>query len=340
MPVVDSGRLRDFTRRVFLAIGAPQDKAAFVATRLVHANLTGHASHGVLRINQYVKAARSGDLVPGADPAVAFEGPAHALVTGNRGFGQVCAAFAVDTALRKAGETGLALVGCRDLYHVGRLGDYTAMAAEKGFLALAFCNGGGPNVAPFGGRERIFGTNPLACSVPGRDLEIDFASASIAEGKLNVARNKSATVGPGLIQDKRGLPTADPNDFYDGGSILPMGGHKGSALALFLEIMGGVFTGARCSVFPGYKEGNGVSFLALKPDLFRPKADFDADMDLLCGLVAGSAKAEGAAHVLLPGEIERENLKTFGASGVELDERSHEIIGEVGASLGVFFDQP
>jgi uncharacterized oxidoreductase len=214
------------------------------------------------------------------------------------------------------------------------------MASGEDLVAVAFCNGGGPNVAPYGGRERVMGTNPIACSVPsnlGRSIQIDFASAASTEGKLNVARNKGERVREGILLNKYGNPSTNPNDFYDGGSILPIGGHKGSALSLMVEVLGGILTGGRCSVFEDYVEGNGILFFVMRPDLFRKRADFDKDIELLYTAVTASKKAVGFEKILFPGEPEAEHREKFLREGITLDDKTWEVISGIGDSLKVSF---
>jgi len=327
---------------VFVSIGTRPEDADFVARQLVASNLRGHDSHGALRVRQYVNGSISGQLVPGAQPEIISESASYASIDARRSYGQIACKRAMEIGIAKARETGLALIGVHNAYHIGRLGDYTSMASDEGLMATGFCNGGGPNVAPHGSRDRVLGTNPMACSVPtkssvGYDLEIDFASAASAEGKLNVARIKGENVRPGLMQNSEGNPTENPNDFYDGGSIVPIGGQKGSALSLVLEILGGVFTGGRCSAFDDYVDGNGVLFLITRTDLFRPQENFDEDMSLIHDAVTGSQRAAGFDEVLFPGDAERRHLKESDESGIVLDPRSLEIIKEVCDEVDVSF---
>ncbi len=340
MPLIHQNALFDYSKKIFEAANAPAEHAERIARLLVKANVAGHPSHGVIRLKQYVEAIKIGNIDPQAKPAIEVDTPGYANVNGNRSFGQIAATFAMDVAIKKAKQNGLSMVGCYNMYHVGRLGDYVAMASEEDLIAVAFCNGGGPNVAPYGGRERVMGTNPVACSVPSsfrRSMVMDFASAASAEGKLREARNKSERVREGILVDKYGNLSTNPNDFYDGGSILPIGGHKGSALSLMVEVLGGSFTGGRCSVFEDYVEGNGILVLVMRPDLFRKRADFDKDVELLYSAVTGSEKAAGFEKILFPGEPEAEQLEKSLREGITLDDKTFEIISGIGDSLKVSF---
>ena len=181
MPVIRENGLFNYARKIFEAAKAPPEHAECVARLLVNANLAGHPGHGVIRIKQYVDAIKTGNINPQAKPTIEVDTPCYANVNGNRSFGQVAATYAIDTAVKKAKKEGLSVVGCYNMSHVGRLSDYVMAASEKGLVATAFCNGGGPNVAPYGGRERVMGTNPVAFSVPsgsGKSVVMDFASAA------------------------------------------------------------------------------------------------------------------------------------------------------------------
>ena len=255
--------------------------------RLVSAHLRGHPSHGVIRIKQYINAYKAGLLDPRAQPIVEVQAPCSARVKGNRSFGQVVATLVMDTAIKQSRENGVFVVGCYDMNHVGCLGDYVRMAAQEGLLGLAFCNGGGPNVAAFGTKERILGVNPIAFAVPSnsnRILVMDFTSGAAVEGKLRMAKEKGVRIDNGLIIDKDGRGTTNPEDFYDGGAIKTIGGHRGSALSIMIEILAGILLGGRCSAFDDYIEGNGVLFVVMRRDLFSSKEDFDQD-DLLYSAV-------------------------------------------------------
>lgn len=340
MPLVSADELKDFTKRIFEAVNTPSEQAKLVARRLVDANLNGLDSHGVIRIRQYMDALEAGLLNPQAKPTAEVDTPSYANVNGNRTFGQVAATFAMELAIRKAKDKGVSMVGCHNMNHIGRFADYVKMAAEQDLIGLGFCNGGSPNVAPFGARQKVLGTNPVACAVPassGKSIVMDFASAATVEGKLRVARNKGEHIKEGLILDKDGNPSTNPNDFYDGGVILPIGGNKGSALSLMTEILAGIFPGGRCSAFEDYIEGNGVLFFVMKPDLFRKRADFNKDIELLYAAVTSAKKAKGFDKILFPGEPEEECYRKFSREGITLDDKTWETITGIGASLKVSF---
>src|SRR5687767_2088944 len=238
MHFVPVDALQDVAARIFTAAGTPEDLAKHVAQHLVKANLSGHDSHGVIRIPAYVTQIKSGRLAADGRPEVIEQGASSAVVDGTCGFGQVAASFAMDVAIKKASETGMGGVAVRRCNHIGRLGHYSEEAASRGFIAFVSYGSAGPSSghsAPFGGAQRHFGTNPISFGIPSKEttpVVVDFATTVVAEGKLQVARAKHAPLPPGCIVDKDGQPSTDAEDFYAGGMILPMGGHKGYALSL------------------------------------------------------------------------------------------------------------
>ncbi|MEE9213778.1 MAG: Ldh family oxidoreductase [Thermodesulfobacteriota bacterium] len=341
MPRLFPNDLIAYTKYIFEAIGVPEKTSELVANMLVESNLRGHDSHGVIRIDQYIKHIKKGFINPNAEPAIEVDLPSYGNINGNRAFGQVAATFAIRFAIDKAKENGFALVGCYNMAHVGRLEDYVSLAAQSDCIAIAFCNGGGPNVAAYGSKTRTFGTNPIAFAVPNKtedNLLIGFATAATAEGKLNVARNKGDKIDEGLILDKNGFISNDPNCFYDGGAIMPMAGHKGSAFSIILEILGGIFTGGRCSSFDGYVDGNGILFMVMRPDLLRNRNDFDKDLELFQNIIKSGSPASGIESILLPGQKEKESYDKLKHDGIVLDDKSWNIISNIAKSYDVEID--
>ena len=172
-----------------------------------------------------------------------------ALIDGKNTFGQIIARQAMDMCIEKVAEHGLALVSCVNTGHVGRVGEYALTAAKKGYLAFC-CVNGGAIVAPFGSKGRVWGTNPICCAVPvadGEPLLVDLATSIQAEGKVMSALHKGAELPEDTIINKEGQPSKVPRELYDGGTIMTIGGaghgHKGSALSMMVDVLGGVLSG-------------------------------------------------------------------------------------------------
>ena len=340
MPVLQPVPLADYTSRIFQAAGTPKMTADLVGQSLVSANLAGHDSHGVIRIMQYLRQIDEGEIRPQATPEIERETPVMALFNGHRCFGQLAAKVAIEDGIGKARGNAVAAVGLKHSGHVGRLGEWVELAAEDGLIALAYANGGraGGLVAPFGGAERRMGTNPIAVAIPMQDRSavlLDFATSAVAEGKVRVALNSGKPIPEGWALDKLGQPTQNPADLYDDGMLLPAAGHKGYGLALLSDFLGGILTGAGGPSLPGTVLGNGVLFVLLNIDAFRPLAEFFDDGSLIADRIKSTRPAPGFDEVLLPGEPEARSAQARQESGIPLDDNTWSQIVKAALRLGV-----
>lgn len=345
MPTLASDTLIGFVEQIFQGAGAPADIAATVAGSLVKSDMVGHESHGVVRVRQYLDAIERGDIDPAARPQVVHERPTLCLVDACNAFGQVAAAYAMEQAIDRAQTYGLAAVGLKQCGHVGRLGEWVEMAAQEKLAALAFCNGGGRggSVTPFGGAARVLSTNPIAAALPtgtGAPIVLDFATSAVAEGKVRVARNRNKTIPEGWIVNKAGEPTTNPNDLYEGGMLLPAAGHKGYGLSLLVEYLGGIMTGAGCPCFPAFVPGNGVLFMVIDVEAFRPFADYQEDSEELLTRIKGAVPAPGFEEVLLPGEPEQRMLAQRTAHGLTVDDATWTQLTEAARHFGLETEIP
>ncbi len=342
MPRLSSAQLREVTCNIFRATGAPDDVATIVAESLVEADLTGHDSHGIVRIIEYLDQIRTGRLNPQAKAEIVRETPTTLLVDGHWAFGQVTARWAMNQVIGKAAQCFVAAAGIYHCGHIGRVGPYTAIAAEQGFVGMAFVNGGGtqPRVAPFGGIRPVFGTNPLAAAIPvagQAPIVLDFSTSVVASGKIRIARERGEEVPEGWILNREGQPTRQPQEYYDGGSLLPFAGHKGYALGLLVDVLGGLLTGAGTPVLPssGYELGNGVFFITLNVEAFRPLADFTIQMQELSERIKAASPITGGGEVLLPGEPEQRAKAYRLAEGIDISDETWQKIVDAARGVGV-----
>jgi hydroxycarboxylate dehydrogenase B len=335
---VPAETLEEFAARTFVAAGTPEDLAAHVARHLVKANLSGHDSHGVIRVPAYVSQIGSGRLVADARPEVVREQLAAAVIDGKRGFGQVAASFALDVALRKAKEVGSATVAIRRCNHIGRLGDYAETASEHGCISFVIYGSAGPNSghsAPFGGAARHLGTNPWSVGVPGKDTQpvvVDFATTVVAEGKIQVARAKHVPLPPGCIVDKEGKPSMAAEDFYGGGMILPMGGHKGYGLSLAGAMIGAGLTAEQAAT---EGRGGGVFLTVINPRAFTDEDAYTGTIDSMAKAVRAVPPAQGFSDVMLPGEPEARARQERRANGVPIPADTWQALVETAEKLNV-----
>ena len=316
MPTLKAARLQTICEELFVRAGASADNARCLAEHLVLANVMGHDSHGVQMIPFYLRSIRKGELAPAAVPRVVKEDGALILVDGSHTFGQVAVHFATRQAIRKAKASKVALVGVVRHHHTGREGHFAEMAAEANVIALLVTGGFGADVrvlAPYGGMEPQFGGNPIALGFPGgaaAPVIVDIATAAIAIGKIVVARDKGVKVPPGSILDKHGRPSEDPKDFFDGGVALPFAGHKGSAMALAVNLLGGALVGSEDFLAPedvtrsGLGPG-GTLILAIDPGAFRSADSYAGTAERTLHRIQQTRPAPGFQKVMLPGEPER-----------------------------------
>lgn len=336
--------LKAVTEKIFTAAGSPPDVAAEMGEALVGANLAGHDSHGVIRIPAYVGAIKQGGLDPAARPTVLRETATTALVDGRWGFGHVAARFATDVAIKKAKESNTAIVSVVRCNHIGRLGQWAAQAAAQDVIAMVVVGGAGGSegrmgqgiAAPFGGAERALSTNPISIGFPGGqtpDMLVDFATTVVAEGKVQVARAKGAELPPGCIVDKDGNASVNPNDLYEGGALLPFGGHKGYSLAMVVEMLCGAFTPGDELNGPGRRGGAVV--WAANALAFRDASSYESNADFVLGRIKRIKPAAGFQEVLLPGEPEARSAADRLKNGIPVAEATWEQIVAAGKGHGV-----
>jgi hydroxycarboxylate dehydrogenase B len=343
-----AGALDRIAQQIFTAAGSTPGEAATVARRLVEANLCGHDSHGVIRVHQYVTLIQEGRLVPNQHAELVREAGAVAVMDGRRGFGQIVAADAMEVAIARAREHGIALVTLRNASHVGRLADWVLMAAEAGQAAIVFCNGAlhRPIVAPFGGAEARGSTNPIAIALPvegGEPLMLDFATSAIAEGKVRVASHKGVEVPEDCLIDADGQATRDPNVLYGEpqGALLPFGGmvagHKGGGLWLMCDLLAGGLSGGRCagSYDPERPDfANNMIAIAIAPSLFA-EPGMAAEIRHATDYVKSSRPRSADGRVLLPGEPERRSRARRLAEGIPVPETTFAQLMEAGELVGL-----
>jgi len=340
MPIFKAETLRRLSEEIFTAYGAPVEEARLVSEFLVKANLCGHDSHGVIRVIQYVKAIEDGILKPGAKIDVIRETCSSALLKGNWGFGQVVAKRAMELAIEKAKRNSVSVVCVFDLYHIGRLADYTILAAKENLIGIAMVNSP-PTVAPYGGRERLISTAPISYAFPtGKEnlFVLDIATSVCAEGKVRVALHKGEKLPEGYIIDKKGNPSTNPADLYEGGAILPLGGdlvgYKGFGLGLVVEVMAGILSNAKCA-FEADKKGNGVFFEAINISDFIPIDEFKNRIDALIRRIKSSKLRPGFKEILLPGEPELRTEIKRRKEGIYVPERTWKEITKIAENKGI-----
>ena len=321
---------------VFKASGFDHSDAEQCTKVLLAADLRGIASHGVARLPGYVRLIEAGRINP--HPRLVFSGKFKAAknLDADAAIGLVSGPRAMQEAIAIAADYGAAAVAVHNSNHFGIAGYHASLAAEQGMIGMAFTNAS-PLVVPFGGKERLLGTNPIGAAFPtsGEPVVIDLATSAAANGKLEIAARAQKPIPPGWAQDRDGEPTTDPGILQHGGALLPLGStaelgaHKGYALGALVDLLSGVLSGANFGPWvppfvsflepkAGVGKGLGHFFLAIHPEAFLERADYERSIELWLNRFRDSAPAEGTERVLVPGDPERSMERSQRKHGIEL----------------------
>jgi LDH2 family malate/lactate/ureidoglycolate dehydrogenase len=340
--MLSSDELYGICMALLRAVGTPEDLAAMVAGGLHGANLAGHDSHGLVRLPMYVRDARDGKIHPTVRAEVVRRHGATACVSARQGWGQPAARLAAETAAEIAVTQGVGAVILQDSPHVGRMADYVELIAARGQLGMTVTNAR-PNVAPFGGRARRLGTDPIAFAMPrspGRPpIVVDLATSVRAEGKVRVARAAGRTVPAGTLIDAEGRPSVNPEDYYNGGALLPAEGHRGYALAVAIEGLGGILSGMGPAMLPVYGDGNGMFVMALEIEAFVAVEQYMRQVEEMAEALEGTPTVPDVERVLLPGQPELLSAERRRREGIPIAEVTmaelRELADELDAALPV-----
>jgi L-2-hydroxycarboxylate dehydrogenase (NAD+) len=313
----DATEIKTWTSTIFQKLGAPADDARMTTDALIHADLMGIDSHGLNRAtNQnYFGGLQAGTIDPNAAPEIVHEAASTAVIDGQNGLGPVASTVAMDLAIAKAKDTGAGFVSIRGSNHYGAASHYSMMALPHNMIGFSMTVGG-LGVTVTGGRGRRIGINPISVAAPAGDhlpFVLDIATSVVAAGKLELARMKEQQVPVGWIVDKDGASTTDPNEFWKGGAIMPLGGaletggYKGYGLSVMIDILAGVLSGGG---FAGYlrenvSSGGTCHFQgALAINAFGSIDSFKAIMDNMIAYLKATEPSDGSAGVLVHGEKE------------------------------------
>ncbi len=335
--------LRSFVTEVLARAGAVREDAEVVADALVSADLRGVHSHGVVRTGIYLERLRAGSIRTGVQLSVLADWGAAVLCDAGASFGIVAAAQAMDLAVERARLHGVGAVGVRNSNHCGMLAYFVLRAVAQGAVGVALSNADA-QVAPFGARVRYLGTNPLCVGIPvGGEppVVLDMATSEVAHGRIRAAALRGERIPPTWALGPDGRPTTDPQEALRG-ALLPFGGAKGSGLALVVDVLAGLLTGARSGpeITPLYEDvqraqGVGHLMLALWPDAFCGSAALRERVDRLVREVRALPPAEGFDRVWLPGEVEYRRELEYRRAGVRLPEEAVAVLEQVGRAVGL-----
>lgn len=320
--------LDQFCRAALRICGVSDADAGTVADALVTTDTFGVFTHGTKSLRGYVRRLRAGGLQADAAPQVVAEGPSWAIADGQSAIGMVTSVFAMNTAIRKARAAGVAYVGVRNSCHFGAAGYYVTMATKADMIGMAMANDT-PSMAVPGSRTGVLGTNPLAYALPaGRHdpIFLDIASSAVAGGKIRIFQAQGREVPDHWLVDTEGLPTTDPFAYPHAGSLLPFAGHKGYGIAMLIETLAGVLSGAGMmwdvlswiDADPSQPTQHGAAFLAIDVGAIMPLDTFRKRVDKMIDDVHRAPKAKGAERIFVPGEIEWQKRREALAHGIAL----------------------
>jgi uncharacterized oxidoreductase len=337
-------RLRAAMRLVVRGFGSSEAEVEAVAANLIEANLTGHDSHGIGMLPRYAEAYLQGGLKPNSHVRTVHDSGALLRLDGGAGFGQVIGQEAMALGMARAREQGSCIVALGNAHHLGRIGAWAEQVAGAGLVSLHFVNVIARGiVAPFGGSDARFGTNPFCAGVPftGRaPVILDFATSVIAQGKTRVAMNKGELVPPDHLIDDQGRPTREPRFTVvpPFGALLAFGAHKGYGLAVLCELLGGALAAGmtqRDNDGTQKRVLNGMFSVLVDPAALGDRAAFEAEALAFIEWVKASPPREGFDAVLIAGEPERATRRRREAEGVPVDATTWQEILDAAGRLGV-----
>lgn len=343
---VSFAKLKNFCQQAYMKVGVPEEEAEIVADLLVRSDLRGVETHGVTRLPIYIQRLQKGYVRRVSQITVVKETGATVFLEAHGSMGHIAAYRAMEKAIAKAEEHGIGWASVKDSGHFGVAGLFPMMALKKDFIGYV-CSNSAPMMFPWGGRERIIGNNPLAYALPAQEYQpvvLDFSLSVVSSGKLILCRKKGEKIPLGWAFDKDGLPTDDPYAGYEGGgSLAPVGGHKGYGLVLIHEMLTAVLTGGKWTRYikslyeedPSGIQGTCHSFMALDPECFIGREEFKKNMDAYIKSIKESAKAPGVEEILVPGEPEYRTEQKFLKEGIPLAPNTSRELAELAAALGL-----
>ncbi len=342
--VIVLDRLNTAIRHVVRGFGSSEAEIEAVAANLIEANLTGHDSHGIGMLPRYAEAYLEGGLKPNVHVSTVLDGGALLRLDGNAGFGQVIGHEAMTLGIARARQHGSCIVALGNAHHLGRIGAWAEQAAAAGLVSLHMVNViSRAIVAPHGGADARFGTNPFCAGVPlpGRPpVILDFATSVIAQGKTRVAHNKGELVAEGCLIDDQGQATREPRFSVTPpfGALLTFGTHKGYGLALMCELLGGALAGGmtqRDDNIGKKRILNGMFSVLLDPGALGDRAPFEAEAMEFLRWVQASPPRQGYGAVQVAGDAERASVVMRSAEGVPVDSTTWSEILAAAEKLGV-----
>ena len=339
--------------------GSSNEEAQVVAEHLVCSNLAGHDSHGVGMLPFYIRMLKDDLLRPNQIPELIKSDGSILMFDGQRGYGQAIGKIAMEQAIEKCRESGIVLMTLRNTHHLGRIGSYGEQSIASRMLSIHFANVTDhyPIVAPFRGSDARFSTNPICLAMPGTEKNppvlLDMATSSISLGKARVALNKNEALKDGLVLDHKGKPSNDPQvmagylfpertDNPPLGALTPLGKYKGSGLALFCELLGGLLSGGG-TIQPEHQRQNSIInnmfTLVIDPARLVDVHWMEHEIEAIVAHAKASPPANSGEPVIIAGDPERISTKERLDQGIPIDDATWKQILDAGDSLGLSLEE-
>ena len=347
--------LQSFTLDLFKYMGCSKDEAALATEVLLSADLRGIDSHGIARLSGYVRLWEAKRINAKPNIKIVHETPSTAVVDGDGGLGLVIGPKAMDIAIGKANKVGTGWVAVKNSNHFGIAGYHAMKALQHNMIGIAMTNAS-PLVAPTFSTERLLGTNPIAVAIPAGSqppFVADFATTTVANGKLEILQRKNMDAPLGWIQKKNGDPSTNAHELKDGGALIPLGSdrehgsHKGYCLGAWVDIFSAVLSGANYGPWvppfvsflapPADPVGSGIGhfFGAMRIDAFRPAQEFKSHMDNWINRFRSAKPVEGHERVLIPGDPEREMEEERVKNGIPVNDKVVEDLKVLASRYGL-----
>jgi LDH2 family malate/lactate/ureidoglycolate dehydrogenase len=327
-----------FISDVLLAAGVKPADAAAITSGLLAATTSGMPSHGIERLSQYVESIKGGHINLNPQVKVLTNNGATSLIDADGGYGFRPSGLAIDQACKNVATAGIAIAGVRNSHHFGPASIFTREIASRGFIGIASSTSS-PRVVGTGGKRPVLGNNPLSIAIPRSNsldpILIDFATGMVAIGRLRQAARRGEKIPLDWGFDALGNATDNPESIINGGSLSPMGGHKGYGLGIMLEVLAGILTGSPFgeNAHPHKNLAGGVGhiFIVINPEFLLPILDFNSSLESLISMIISS----GDGEIRIPGLNFSNTEESARRDGIFLSLRTIEDLNQTAANLSI-----
>lgn len=330
---------RKLVRGILTASGFAEDDADTIGKVITHSDFTGVYSHGLSRLTRYLRQIKVGALNKDPQFEKIMDDDGLLMFDGDNGFGILTMNKAYDEAVKKAKELGVAFATGRRNANIGCGSYYGWRAVEDNMICIAGCNTYAWT-SPFGGADRLIGTNPIIFAVPTENeypIVMDVSTTNVAMGKVQAYEREGKEIPSDWAKDYDGAPTTDPSKAF---SLSPIAGHKGYGLAVMVDVLSTMLSGAAFGEDIGLfknleKENTGFFIIVIDPSRFMPIEEFKKTADRYIRMMKNSRKAPGVEEIFMPGEIEYRKFRENKEKGISFSDALEEELTQLSVDLGV-----